>query len=242
MGNQVTKHYQQQQQQNKDSVFIDHDVTVKNNNHNNNNNNKRDNEIVIVKDTLLPPTSSNTITTVASDADSLVSSISDPLSPSLDVSAHSFSSRHHHHKSLYVCRWDGVTYYGTMVQQGLEYLGKDASKVLMLYESPSSSSTETSFYNSQVFNYHDFPSFPAYYKSVLAPCRYSVMNGSVYPSYLRDPAPHGLIEHWQEALPNFEAPVFTPDITADTKVYAYLPVEHLNLDVSHVFVLRMVEY
>jgi hypothetical protein len=161
--------------------------------------------------------------------DSLVSSISDPLAASLDVSEHSAKGRK---RSLAVNKWDGVTYYAGMVKEGLDYLGKESDKVLMLYESPSSSSTETSFYNSQVFNYHDFPSFPAYYKSVLAPCRYSVMNGGDYPSYLRDAVPAGLVEHWEASLPDFQAPSFTSNIEADAKVYAYLPVEHLNLDVS----------
>lgn len=170
---------------------------------------------------------SSTITT--EDA-SLVSSISDPLVCSSPCSLD--TSRHNRERSDFqVQQWDGKTYFADFVHQGLVDLKLDKSNVVMLYESPSSSSHETSFYNSQVFNYHDFPSFPPYYKSVLAPCRYSIMNGPTFPSYLRDAPPAGLLDHWAATVPEFSAPTFTPEISPDSHVYAYLPVEHLNLDV-----------
>lgn len=125
----------------------------------------------------------------------------------------------------------GDKYYSELVKEGLEYLGKDASKVIMLYESPSSSSHETSFFNSQVFNYHDYPPFPPYYKSVLSPCRYSIVNGDAYPSYLRDGPPEGLLKHWKEVLPGeYREPTFVKEIDECSLVNAYLPVEHLSLE------------
>jgi hypothetical protein len=187
--------------------------------------------VIVTTDNLnegLPPLTPGT-TIANSETESLVSSISDPLaSPaSLDTITPA--------QTFAVAQWDGQQYFADLVRDGLAALHKDNTNVLMLYESPSSSSTETSFYNSQVFNYHDFPAFPPYYKSVLAPCRYSIMNGSTYPSYLRDDPPSGLIEHWQATVPDFVAPTFVPTIDEQAQVYAYLPVEHLNLD-NHVLV------
>lgn len=168
--------------------------------------------------------------TITTEDSSLVSSISDPLACSFPSSLD--TSRHKDKRTdFHVQQWDGETFFADFVHNGLADLKLDKSNVVMLYESPSSSSHETSFYNSQVFNYHDFPSFPPYYKSVLAPCRYSIMNGPTFPSYLRDAPPVGLLEHWAASVPGFSAPSFTPEISPDDHVYAYLPVEHLNLDV-----------
>ena len=47
--------------------------------------------------------------------------------------------------------WDGKKMYSDLISEGLQQLGKDTKDVLMLYESPSSSSKDTSFQNSQVF-------------------------------------------------------------------------------------------
>ena len=50
-----------------------------------------------------------------------------------------------------VYAWDGKKMYSDLISEGLQQLGKDTKDVLMLYESPSSSSKDTSFQNSQVF-------------------------------------------------------------------------------------------
>ena len=68
---------------------------------------------------------------------------------------------------------------------------------------------------------------------MLGPCRYALMNGTAYPAYLQagKPTP-GLLEHWMETVPGFEAPRFVSEIPDDASVYAYLPCEgikkHLN--------------
>jgi hypothetical protein len=137
--------------------------------------------------------------------DSLVSSISDPslLRDSSVVAApFSLSSG-----DLRCKVWDKKTLYSDFIQNGLQYLGKKSGNVIMLYESPSSSSTETSFFNNQTFPVHDYPAFPAPYKTVLAPLRYSIMNGSTYPSFLAGAPPKGLMEHWERRVPNFRRPV-----------------------------------
>jgi len=163
----------------------------------------------------------------SSETVSVISAVSLPTlaSPSFSESSSNDSFK--------VEQWDGKMMYADYIRDGLRYLGKEWDNVVMLYESPSSSSTETSFHNNQVFAYHDYPASPWAYKSVLAPCRYSIMNGSAYPAYLRDGAPAGLVEHWRDVVPGFEAPTFVPELADDDKVYAYLPVESLKLE-NHV--------
>jgi hypothetical protein len=146
------------------------------------------------------------------DTDSLISSISD-----VDF----------FHPSLFIKQWDHKTLFSDFIQEGLISMEKKSTNVVMLYESPSSSSHETSFFNSQVYKFHDYPPSPVAYKAVPAPCRYSLMNGATYPSYLRDPPPEGLIEHWQRYVPGFVVPPFVREIPSDAEVYAYLPVEHI---------------
>lgn len=48
--------------------------------------------------------------------------------------------------------WDGKKMYSDLISEGLQQLGKETKDVLMLYESPSSNSKDTSFQNTQVFN------------------------------------------------------------------------------------------
>lgn len=126
--------------------------------------------------------------------------------------------------------WDGKKMYSDLISEGLQQLGKETKDVLMLYESPSSNSKDTSFQNTQVFNIHDYPPTSPYVKMVLAPCRYSVMNGISYSSYLSDSCPAGLMDHWKDTIPNFQAPSFTSKIEDYSKVYAYLPLENLDVD------------
>jgi hypothetical protein len=155
--------------------------------------------------------SSTEIHSLTQETDSLISSISD-----VDF-----------HPSPFIKQWDHKTLFSDFIQDGLILMKKKSTNVVMLYESPSSSSHETSFFNSQVYKFHDYPPSPVAYKAVLAPCRYSLMNGATYPSYLRDTPPEGLIEHWRQYVPGFVVPPFVHEIPNDAQVYAYLPVEHI---------------
>jgi hypothetical protein len=150
------------------------------------------------------------------ETDSVISSISD-----VDF-----------HSSLHIRQWDRKKLYSDFIQDGLVSLNKRCMDVVMLYESPSSSSHETSFFNSQVYKFHDFPPAPVVCKAVVVPCRYSLMNGSTYPSYLRDAPPEGLIDHWKRTVPGFVVPTFVQEIPNDAQVYAYLPVEHISHHVN----------
>jgi hypothetical protein len=57
-----------------------------------------------------------------------------------------FSPSSHDPQSM-VRKWDGRTYLSDMIRNGLDYLKRDSSNVLMIYESPSSSTKEGSFFN-----------------------------------------------------------------------------------------------
>jgi hypothetical protein len=107
--------------------------------------------------------------------------------------------------------------------------------VVMLFESPSSSATDASFYNKNKFRFHDWPP-PKSSKSkpVLGPNRYASMNGGAFPVYLRDgKPPAGLEEHWESVLPGVPKPNFVSKIDMDRDtVYAYLPVEELKHHVN----------
>lgn len=110
-------------------------------------------------------------------------------------------------------------------------------RVIMLYEATATSANCTTFYNPNKFRIHDYPPTLPYVKSVLDPCRYSLANGSTYPSFLRDGAPPpGLMEHWESTIPNWVRPAFTNRIPTrhsngedeagdNVLVYAYLPCE-----------------
>ena len=67
--------------------------------------------------------------------------------------------------------WDGTKFYSDLIQDGLRYLNKSDEGVIMLFESPSTASKDTSFYNSQVFPIHDYPPSDPCNKTVLAPLR-----------------------------------------------------------------------
>jgi len=137
------------------------------------------------------------------------------------------------HPSFRLEQWDRKLFFSDFIRNGLEATThKDAADIIMLYESPSSSSHETSFFNSQVYKFHDYPPSPVTYKAVLAPCRYTLMNGSTYPSYLRDEPPAGMIEHWQKTVPGFVTPSFVQEIPSSSTVYAYLPCEHIAKHVN----------
>jgi hypothetical protein len=155
--------------------------------------------------------------TVVSDSASVVSSLSDQeLTDNFRVHA-----------------WDKKMGYSDFVHDGLRSLNKDNDEVVMLFEAPSSSSEGSSFFNSNVYKFHDYPPACNEYKMALGPCRYSMMNGSAYPSYLHSGSPPlGLLEHWEATIPGFRRPSFVSEIPDSAQVYAYLPCEsvkrHLN--------------
>lgn len=121
--------------------------------------------------------------------------------------------------------------------------------VIMLFESPSCSSDTTSFYNGQgAFKFHDATVINPIHKTFLAPARYSMMNGSKYPSYMKiytmpedDRPDHDKpelllmkhMEHWKKHIPHFIEPTFVSNIidndNEDTPiVYSYLPCEQIK--------------
>ncbi|KAL3905413.1 MAG: hypothetical protein SGILL_009688 [Bacillariaceae sp.] len=138
---------------------------------------------------------------------------------------------------LKVKQWDGTKFYSDYLKEGLEYSGikiEDYDKVVMLYESPSSATTESSFHNRDKFKFHDWPPPKnTLSKAILGPCKYSMMNGSTFPSFLRQGAPPtGLMEHWKEAVPGIPMPNFVGKIQENDLVNAYLPVEAIKNHVN----------
>lgn len=138
--------------------------------------------------------------------------------------------------------WNGKKGYSDFIKEGLKYKGMQDKHVVMLFESPSTSTSESSFHNKSKFKFHDWPP-PKSTKSkgVLGPCRYASMNGSSFPVFLRDGAPpDGLEEHWASVIPDYTPSSYVNKIRNDDTVaseendtvYAYLPVEqirnHLN--------------
>jgi carbamoylphosphate synthase large subunit len=135
-----------------------------------------------------------------------------------------------------VVDWDGTKMYADYIKEGLIYNNKleEANKTIMLFESPSCSTAESSFHNRDKFKFHDWPP-PKSTKSkaILGPCRYALMNGPTYPCFLRGGAPpEGLLEHWAEAVPGVPMPRFAPLVTEEDTVYAYLPVEQIKNHVN----------
>jgi hypothetical protein len=130
--------------------------------------------------------------------------------------------------------WKGDKFYSDLIKEGLEWKKQGDKKVVMLFESPSSSTSESSFHNKAAFKFHDWPPPKSTLsKAVLGPCRYALMNGASYPTFLKGgKAPEGLLEHWKEAVPKYVDPIFVPKIEVEDTVYAYLPVEaiknHIN--------------
>lgn len=109
-----------------------------------------------------------------------------------------------------------------------------SDNIVMLFDSPTSSTSDFAFHNANKFRFHDWPP-PSKTggKSVLGPCRYALMSGNTYPVFLKDGAPPaGLMEHWTEAVPGFVPPTFVDKITDEDTVYAYLPVEQIRHHVN----------
>jgi hypothetical protein len=136
--------------------------------------------------------------------------------------------------------WSGKRFYSDYIKAGLEYKKKQNPEVVdenivMLFESPSSSATDTTFHNASKFKVHDWPP-PKSSKSkgILGPNRYASMNGGSFPVFLRDgKTPTGLMEHWESVLPGFARPSFANKIDTELDIdYAYLPVEQLKYHVN----------
>ncbi|GAX24907.1 hypothetical protein FisN_2Lh178 [Fistulifera solaris] len=137
------------------------------------------------------------------------------------------------HGSLKVGEWGCKKFYSDYIKEGLAYKAKKEGKephkdVVMLFESPSTSTTESSFHNPTKYRFHDWPPPKSTLsKAVLGPCRYGSMNGSAYPVFLRaGAATPGLMEHWAETIPNYCPPTWASKIEIEKDlVYSYLPVE-----------------
>jgi ATP-grasp domain len=138
---------------------------------------------------------------------------------------------------LKVKTWNGTKFYSDYIKEGLEYTGvkiSDYTEVVMLYESPSSATDQSTFHNREKFRFHDWPPPKSTRsKSIIGPCKYSLMNGQSFPSFLRDGAPPpGLMEHWQEAIPGVPMPRFVSTVHESDLVNAYLPVEQIKNHVN----------
>ena len=130
--------------------------------------------------------------------------------------------------------WDGKLCYSDLIHRGMKFVKRDAEKVVMLFESPSSSSANSSFHNASKYKFHDWPP-PKSTKSkeMLGPCRYGMMNGNKYPVFLRSGAPPaGIMDHWKEAIPDYVPSEFVNKITENDTAYAYLPVEQIKNHVN----------
>lgn len=129
--------------------------------------------------------------------------------------------------------WDGTKFYSDFIKDGLAYK-KENPSVVMLFESPSSATSESSFHNKGKFKFHDWPPPKSTVsKAVLGPCRYALMNGASYPVFLRlGTPPAGLIDHWKVAVPGFVEGSFVPTIKDADTAYAYLPVEQIRQHVN----------
>ena len=137
--------------------------------------------------------------------------------------------------------WAGRRFYSDYIKAGIDYKRqKDPDylpqrDVVMLFESPSSSATDSSFHNASKYRFHDWPPpKSSRSKGILGPCRYASMTGTSFPIFLRDGAPpDGLMDHWAHSLPHFQPPTFVNKIDTDLNtVYAYLPVEQLKHHVN----------
>ena len=134
--------------------------------------------------------------------------------------------------------WDQSKFLSNYIQDGLKSLKREDSSICMVFENPCSSSPEPgSFYTGSAFKFHDYPPSPPLYKAILTPCRYSMVNGSVYPSYLQNGSPpEGLMEHWIASIPGFKCPYFVKEIPTDGLVYNYLPMENVANSMNDPFV------
>jgi ATP-grasp domain len=169
--------------------------------------------------------------TVAStdEASSVVSSVSDDLDFAVAASSSLSAFR--------VKPWDLKSGYSDYIRDGLRYLNRNDAEVVMLFESPSSASSDSTFFNCQVYKFHDYPPCSSLTKAVLGPCRYALMNGASYPAFLANGSPpEGLVEHWEATVPGFVRPSFVSEIKDTAQAYAYLPCESIKTHVNDPYV------
>lgn len=136
-----------------------------------------------------------------------------------------------------VTDWDpeSMKGYSEYIKEGMEFLKKESSNVVMLFESPSSASSETSFHNDTKYRFHDWPPPKStMQKAILGPCKYGMWNGSALPAFLKGgKAPEGLEAHWEKVMPeNLAMPRFVDKVKEDDVAYAYLPVEQIKNHVN----------
>ena len=117
------------------------------------------------------------------------------------------------------------------MQSGLDYLADNKATIsgaspfvhhakgrpcILIFESPSTSSQDTSFYNGDKYLVHDYPSAPRQYWSRMRPVRYSAVGGDVLPVFMDEEPSKALLEHWSSAIPDFVRPTYTTDVVMDT--------------------------
>mmetsp|Transcript_3436 Transcript_3436/g.6444 ORF Transcript_3436/g.6444 Transcript_3436/m.6444 type:complete len:505 (-) Transcript_3436:200-1714(-) len=192
-------------------------------------------ELEVVEEKVLPKSSLLILTETENLENKDASTAETPMVASLSDIDFTFNK-------LKVKAWDRKKFYSDYIREGLEERGvkiSDYTDVIMLYESPSSASSETSFQNREKYRFHDWPPPKSTRsKAILGPCKYSMMNGQSFPSFLRDGAPpDGLMEHWAETIPGVPMPRFVKTIHENDLVNAYLPVElikhHVNDPDTH---------
>src|SRR3569832_390536 len=175
----------------------------------------REEEVAKPQSSQAPET--RTVVSSADESASIVSSVSDlDFAPSFRVKS-----------------WDKKSGYSDYIRDGLRYLNRKETDVVMLFESPSSASADSTFFNCQVYKFHDYPPCSSQTKAVLGPCRYALMNGASYPAFLANGAPpEGLMEHWEATVPGFVKPSFVSEIEDTAQAYAYLPCESIKHHVN----------
>lgn len=136
-------------------------------------------------------------------------------------------------QKLVVHDWDGTKFYSDYIKEGMDYTKRD-EPVVMIYESPSTSAPDASFLNKEKYKFHTWPEPKSTIsKATLGPCRYALMNGSSYPTFLRTKAPPaGLMEHWKDVLPGYVESSYVSKITEDQTAYCYLPIEQIKNHVN----------
>jgi hypothetical protein len=136
-------------------------------------------------------------------------------------------------EAIKITDWDGRNTFSDLIHEGLvDLLGKesaDAQKVHMVYECPSTASSETSFRNSSKWKIHDYPPTARQYWSVMRPLRYTCFNGQTFPAFLQELPPNSIVNHWNKSIPGFVSPAIVHEIPIDAITNAYMPMEqHSN--------------
>ena len=150
-------------------------------------------------------------------------------SPTLLVTPRSEATPANHR----VKAWCGKKYYSDLVKESMQYLGNQIEEhVVMVYESPSYETPDTSFVNAKQYFFHDSPAGSPIPRTTLGPQRYAAMTGDAIPVYIKSPPPAELLQHWKNAIPSYVEPKFVHTLDANNHVYAYLPLEQVEKHVN----------